>query len=281
MIFRTGFCILAAALATGCVNSSGSGVTSTSGASTTGSVGVGGAGTTSGDGAGGAGTTSGAGGGGGEPCGVQLAPAAFDLVIDGVAMMPQPFPYNSERTVEGQVLASDPGTVAINTCPPSSNCGTVPATLTVTAPDLPSVVVPPGAWVRLRYRTDITHGAFGQGMASLVLIENLPDWMGSLNPISTTSRVWFAASAQGDQGIAAPPSYLPYKAEEILCGSCWTGNETWRVTFPGVPSFDVPTGAQQAFDVTGPLAAHYVFHGLNGKHDCESNGAGSYWLLGS
>lgn len=281
MITRTGFCLLAAALTTGCVSSSGSGSTSTTGAGTTSSVGAGGSSTTGSVGAGGTDTTTTAGTGGGESCGgVQLGPATFQLKINGDPVHTEPIPYFAELTVEGKVLASAPWTVVIDTCPPSGSCGVVPAMLTVTAPDLPSVLVPPGAWVRLRARADVTAGPFTPGTSTLSLIENLPDWMGSPNLISTTSRVWFASFEEHGPGLAVPPSYLPYKVAEIPCDLLMAENESWRVTFPGLPSVDVPTGAQQAFDVTGPLAAHYVFHSLNGNHGWESNGAASYWLIG-
>jgi hypothetical protein len=271
MITRTGFCLLVAALATGCVSSSGSDATSTTGAGTTGSGGAGGAGTTTGDGT-----------GGGESCGgVQLASATFKLDLDGAVVPNQPLPANEEWTVEGQVVASSPETVVINRCPPGMSCPITPATLTVTAPDLPSVLAPPGAWVRLRLRVDLIPGAFTPGTSTLALVENLPDWMGSPNPISTTNRVWFAAYSDNIVPSKLPAGYLPYEVQKVLCSSCWTGNEAWRITFPGLAPVDVLSGAQVAFDVTGAIAAHCVFQALSANHTCESYGTGSYWLLGT
>jgi hypothetical protein len=265
-----GCCVLSALLLVGCsdllVDPPPTAASSTS------TSGVGGAG-------GGAGSTSGVGGG---VCGAaQLDPASFTLTLDASPAMTPP----TDTTVEGKVIASAPGTVTIDTCAPDANCTAVLATLVVTAPNLPAVLVPPGAWVRLRLHVEPTaNGVSGGGLSSQVLIENLPDWMGSPNPLSTTSRVWFAAFTSGNSVVGSPPSFVPFTVAEVPCGSCWSPPsdvENLTVTFPGAAPTLVPTGEQRAFDVTGSLAAHYVFQGLHAERSCESYGLVSYWLTGS
>ena len=256
MLLRPTGLFVASALLAGCVNGS----------------------TESTGGAGGAGTTS----GGGEICGAtQLAEAKLRLVLDGspVPAESEVFPY--EATVEGKVLSSEVGTVVIDTCPPDSQCTNILPKLEVTAPNLPSVVVPPGAWVRLRLHVEQPSNSFRSGTLSNVIIENLPDWMGASNPISSTSRIWFAAFVS-EGALGRTPSSVPYQVDEVRCGDCWPPNdkEELSITFPGAPPFSLPPGEQRSFDVTGPLAAHYVFQGLSAARGCESVGSVSYWLIG-
>ena len=270
MMYRAISAVAGALLAVGC-SSSPVDVTTSSGS----------AGTTTGSGAGGASTTTGSGGGGGATCGaVQLDPAAFELTIHGSPALTQPLPIDT--TVEGKVIASGPGTVTIDTCPPTMACPAVPATLKVTAPNLPSVLVPSGAWVRLHVRVEATTNSISVGSQTQVLIENLPDWMGASNSISTTNRVWFAAFTSGTP-VGSPPSFVPFSVGETRCGACFPpdNRESLSITFPGATAIDVPTGQQRSFDVTGPLAAHYVIQGLHALRDCEGNGVVSYWLTGA
>lgn len=210
---------------------------------------------------------------------MQLAEASWELSIAGSAI-----PISmSEATVEGKVLSSAMGVVTIDTCPPGSNCTDAPATLKVSADNLPSNLVPPGALVRLRYSNEGTVTAVGGfGSARQLLIENLPDWMGATNPLSDTSRVWFAAFAS-EGAVGKSPSFVPYEMRGLSCGDCWppADKQQLGVTFPGEEQVIVPTGQQRSFDITGSLAGHYVFQGLSARSDCEGYGALSYWLTGS
>jgi len=215
--------------------------------------------------------------------GAPVAPATLALTQGGNALPPTPpttMPF--EITIDGVVEASPARTLTVNPCAPGTMCGGPTATLTVSATSLPATLAPVGAFVSLHFKASTTVG-MDLGLQTELVVDNLPTFMNSTNPVSSTARVWFAAMSETSEANA-PASFVPFQAVTVACGSrtdCTSSAEQWSFTGAGVATTTVQSGAPFKFQGTGALAGSYTFFPLQASSDCEGNGGSSYWLAGT
>ena len=232
------------------------------------------------------GGTSGAGGTVGAPaCGAALDAAVFD--VDGAPPIPAEAWVPAGLTFEGVVTASSLGTVTIDTCMPGADCVARAQTLTASAPNLPAVLVPVDALVRVHFARMQTLGPDGdRGTSAHVWVENLSQWGGMTNPVSQVNRVWFAAATvTGGFGFVAAGDPDPYQL--TVREQCAFDDKTlvavqfYELTFPGSSTVAIPQGEALTLDVTGDFAGRYVFQSLRNTDNIEEAPDASYWLTGS
>ncbi|WP_438011581.1 hypothetical protein WME89_24870 [Sorangium sp. So ce321] len=194
----------------------------------------------------------------------------------------------TQSSIEGQVVSSTPGEIAIDSCAPDADCDQAPTTLTLAASGLPDVLVPEGAFVRLDFqaqRERSGYGDYGDYTGMHLNIENLSEWRGLSNPVATDDRVWLAAHERfvtgGPNSLTA--DFDPFTVERLdVCFSTEFGNPVYAMRFSmpdaSPSSVTLNAGEEASITITGAHAGEYTFRNLRSFEYAEPGHEFAYWL---
>jgi hypothetical protein len=156
-------------------------------------------------------SSSSSGVGGGDVC--ARTQESFDMLLetyDGAQYSCSLFFESSTglRTIEGEVLESNPGGLVIDECPPTADCVGMFDKLTFSAAGLQNPV-PQGAFVHIEVRVDMPMGCSHE-----LLINNLPSWFGVPNPYIGMPGLYLAAA----DGVATTLPSSPFSIASVPLG---------------------------------------------------------------
>lgn len=194
----------------------------------------------------------------------------------------------TQRSIEGQIVSSAPGEIAIDSCSTNADCDQALTTLTLAASGLPDVLVPEGAFVRFDFQAQRERSGYGDYddyTAMHLTIENLSAWRGLSNPVATDDRVWLAAHERFVTGgpNALTAAFDPFTVERLdVCFSTEAGNPVYALRFSmadaSPSSVTSNAGEEASIHITGAHAGDYTFRNLRSFEYAEPGHEFAYWL---